>query len=99
MNKYKYSTTSVQCDSEPVVIKIPTPPPQVIDENETTESDLTESSTYTTDKSSTTITSEKSDKDTDSYFSDGAWLLSKSEGQIIPIEQDGKQSIISIIRI
>lgn len=53
------------------------------------DSDLTESTDYTSEQSSTTINSEnKSEHDTDSYFSDGAWLLSKSEGQIIPVNHN-----------
>jgi hypothetical protein len=52
---------------------------------------LTASSRYTSDASSTTITSERSDDDEeDSYLSDGAWLMSKSEGQIALVDHDGE---------
>lgn len=88
-------TTSVQCDPEPkpvIVVPPPPPPPPPQPESES-ESELTESeSTYTTsEESSTTLTSEDKSKATsDSYMSDGAWLISKSEGQIIPIDETGK---------
>ena len=56
-------------------------------------SSLTESTQYNSeDASNTTISSKsnKKDDDEDSYFSEGAWLLSKSEGQIIPVKKNSK---------
>ena len=55
--------------------------------------DLTESTQYTSENvSSSTQNTTKSEQldEEDSYFSDGAWLLSKSEGQIIPNANNGK---------
>jgi hypothetical protein len=79
----------------PVQLPPPPPPPQPNSPKNITiasESDLTESTKYSSDASSTRLisstssdTSKSDDDENDSYFSDGAWLMSKSEGQIIPV--------------
>ncbi len=59
--------------------------------------DLTDSTQLSSTKDSTTLdSSSKLDEDSDSYFSDGAWLLSKSEGQIIQFDQNGNLFIAKI---
>lgn len=90
-----FRSKSMQCDEivipPPVVVKKVSKPVQISKSDSTT--DLTESTQYTSDDMSSTITSSKSnlkDDDEDTYFSEGAWLLSKSEGQIIPMRQNGK---------
>ncbi|RNA19537.1 hypothetical protein BpHYR1_032192, partial [Brachionus plicatilis] len=37
---------------------------------------------YSTTDTTTTVESDKTESESDSYFSEGAWLLSKSEGEI-----------------
>ena len=56
-----------------------------------TTSSLTESTQYTSEDASSTLSSKTNqiDDEEDSYFSEGAWLLSKSEGQIVPLKQNG----------
>jgi hypothetical protein len=53
--------------------------------------DLTESTEYSTSNNTSTLldSTTKSNFESDSYFSEGAWLLSKSEGQIIQFDQNG----------
>ena len=62
---------------------------------EPTETDLTASSSNSSnnDLSTTLDTSKSSDIESDSYMSEGAWLMSKSEGQIVFEERKGKQLI------
>ena len=80
-----FRSKSMQCD-EPII--------QVKSVSDTS-SDITESSQYTSDdlSSSTTISSkliQKSDDEVeDTYISEGAWLISKSEGEIKPIKLNG----------
>jgi hypothetical protein len=57
-----------------------------------TTSSLTESTQYTSEDASSTLSSKSNqidEEEEDSYFSEGAWLLSKSEGQIVPLKQNG----------
>jgi len=59
--------------------------------NSDTSSSLTESTQYTSEDASNTLSTKTNqvDDEEDSYFSEGAWLLSKSEGQIVPLKQNG----------
>ena len=60
---------------------------------------LTESTEYSTSSNNTSTlldSTTKSNYESDSYFSEGAWLLSKSEGQIIQFDQNGKNSNFKI---
>jgi hypothetical protein len=77
----------VQCDSEPKAV----PPPQ------SKVSSTTLSSSELTESSSTDITSTRSKSSEDSYMSDGMWLISKSEGQIVQIPNEGKLNLIIFI--
>ena len=86
--------SSIQCDNpepkidpKPIVIeKIIEKPIVVID----SEPELTKSTTtFSTTNASTTIESDKTLSENDSYFSDGAWLLSKSEGEIVKFNNNG----------
>ncbi|CAF0840075.1 unnamed protein product [Brachionus calyciflorus] len=73
-------SSSVQCDPEPVPIQKIHNQPLIESKSE---SELTDSSSDFSE-SSTTLETEKIDSETsESYFSDGAWLMSKSEGEII----------------
>lgn len=93
-------STSVQCDPMPVESTTTTKPTIVdvcIDETQKSDTiDLTQSTQYTSEASTCTTSGSSSDstsshttmsraEEDDSYLSEGAWLLSKSEGQIIPI--------------
>lgn len=96
----KYANSSVQCDPEPkpepkIIIKVPEvkPQPKPVKQKSievSSETDLTDSTEYTSDELSTTLNTEPS-ANSDSYFSDGAWLMSKSEGQIVQVDQNGKK--------
>lgn len=86
--------SSIQCDNpepkldpKPVIIeKIIEKPVVVID----SEPELTKSTTsFSTTNTSTTIESDKTLSENDSYFSDGAWLMSKSEGEIVKFNNNG----------
>ena len=82
---------SIQCDEPIIQRKTKNIQSSELSSRSSSSSILTESTQYNSeDASNTTISSKsnKKDEDDDSYFSEGAWLLSKSEGQVIPIKQD-----------
>lgn len=88
-----FRSKSMQCDE--IVLPKPQPTPVIVEPTRSdTSSHLTESTQYTSDDSSsitTTISSnQKSEnEDEDTYISEGAWLISKSEGEIKQIKSNG----------
>ena len=56
-------------------------------------SELTESSDESSQTVSTTTVEESHSGETGSYFSEGAWLMSKSEGQILPNTNNNNSKI------
>jgi hypothetical protein len=94
------TSTSVQCDPEPIpqlpvpIVPEPIKKQKQIALSSSSESDLTQSTKYSSSDQLSTTTSSETENDAenedqdDSYFSEGAWLLSKSEGQIIQGDQN-----------
>ncbi len=80
----------MQCDNEKPQPMQPEKPRQQTEvvESKTSES-LTDSTSYHDDDDDDTVESDRTntmtstDKNDDSYMSDGVWLISKSEGQVI----------------
>jgi len=73
----------------PKEVRVPSPP--TVKPTESDDESLTESTSYSDDQSTTTH-SKTRDIET-SYMSEGAWLISKSEGQIIQLNNNDTGSI------
>lgn len=97
VDKPKKVSISVQVETEQPVVR-PTPPPQprIIPpapvKTKSPEESFTESTSYTSENESSTTIDETSSEI--SYLSEGAWAISKSEGQIINIP--GQNVVINL---
>lgn len=99
--KFPFRSISIQVEPErvkpvevpkvvPKEVRVPSPPP--VKPAESDDESLTASTSYSDDQSTTTH-SQNNDIET-SYMSEGAWLISKSEGQIIQLNNNGNFKII-----